>query len=120
LTYKEDYFIYLKSRDDTAFDNLIGKLIQIYHFDRQFGNLVELVFLHLPGYSIYHHNFYYGDYINQFKDDDYRLYMYLQILDVNLYIDDINRILHPSSPKFSLDLQKPRRRDRHPQIIYIT
>ena len=57
-----------------------------------------------------------GDDFNKFKDDDYKLY--LQILDVDFYIDDINRLLQASSPKFSLDLQKPERRDRYPQIIY--
>jgi len=42
LTYKEDAFIYLKSRDDTAVNELIDNLREIYHFVRQFASVFHL------------------------------------------------------------------------------
>jgi hypothetical protein len=42
----------------------------------------------------------------------------IQIDAVNFYINDTNRLLHVISPKFSEDLQKPRRRKPSTTISY--
>jgi hypothetical protein len=51
-TKREGDFIYLRSRDNSAVNKLISDLKNIYHFVKQFGNQVKLVFLQLPIYSI--------------------------------------------------------------------
>jgi hypothetical protein len=53
---------------------------------------------------------------NSFKEDDYILKQ--QIDAVKFYINDTNRLLHVISPKFSEDLQKPRRRKTSTTISY--
>jgi hypothetical protein len=48
--------------------------LDIYHFVKQFGNQVKLVFLQLPVYSIHEFNAYQGyQEANSFKEDDYIL-----------------------------------------------
>ena len=117
LTDKQGNFISLAAQDNTRVNQLTTNLREIYHFTRQFGDSVKLVFLHLPVYSIYHWNLahnYQGN-TEQFKNDDYKLN--LQVSDVNFFIEDTNRLLHANTPKFSLDLTKPRSRQSSP-IVY--
>ena len=117
LTKIEGDFIYLRSRDNSAVNKLIFDLKNIYHFVKQFGNQVKLVFLQLPVYSIHEFNAYQGyQEENSFKEDDYILKQ--QIDAVKFYINDTNRLLHVISPKFSEDLQKPRRRKTSTTISY--
>ena len=93
MTKREGDFIYLRSRDNSAVNKLISDLKNIYHFVKQFGNQVKLVFLQLPIYSIHEFNAYQGyQEENSFKEDS-----------VNFYINDTNRLLHVISPKFSED-----------------
>jgi hypothetical protein len=47
LTKREGDFIYLRSRDNSAVNKLISDLKNIYHFVKQFGNQVKVVFLQL-------------------------------------------------------------------------
>ena len=88
-------------------NKLISDLKNIYHFVKQFGNQVKLVFLQLPVYSIHEFNAYQG-YPEElsFKEDDYILKQ--QIDAVNFYINDTNRLLHVISPKCckSQDVEK--------------
>ena len=108
LTKREGDFIYLRSRDNSAVNKFISDLKNIYYFVKQFGNQVKLVFLQLPIYSIHEFIAYQGyQEENSFKEDA-----------VNFYINDTNRLLHVISPKFSEDLQKPRRRKTSTTISY--
>lgn len=117
LTKREGDFIYHRSRDNSAVNKLISDLKNIYHFVKQFGNQVKLVFSQLPVYSIHEFNAYQGyQEENSFEEDDYILKE--QIDAVNFYIHDTNRFLHAISPKFSEDLQKPRRRKTSTTISY--
>lgn len=117
LTSKNGNLIQLASHDNSAATGLISTLKEIYHFVRTFDQQqVKLVFLRLPVYSISEYNKYHGftGNFDTFKQDDRRLVE--QIEEVNFFIEDINRLLHAYSPKFSQDLQKTRscvKRGRH-------
>ena len=80
----------------------------MYHFVRQFGFVVYLVFIHIPVYSITHYNRY-KNHNNPdiFSEQDFLLRQQIDI--VNRYIDDTNRILHTFSPHLSHDLEKSKR-----------
>lgn len=103
---KEGKFLKLSSRDNSAVLNLISKFKEIYHCVRTFGNQVKLVFLRVPIYSISKFNEYIGYKSDSDERDDRTLAQ--QIDDVNMFIEDTNRLLHAYSPKFSQDLQKSR------------
>ena len=94
--------IEITSKDSSAAYSLIETLKQLYHFVRQFGSAVKLVFIHIPVYSITHYNKY-KNHNNPdiFSEQDFDI--------VNRYIDDTNRILHTFSLHLSQDLQKSKR-----------
>ena len=115
LTEKTGPVIELKTRDSSSVKAITDCYRDIYNFVSKLPT-VDLVFLEIPPYSIYHYN----DknqptpltrtQIRQFKRDDFTLNT--QIEQVNSFIRDTNRLLHKSSPRFSIDLQNCRK-DRH-------
>lgn len=111
LTVKQGSYIYLKSNTNSAVFALCQTLKDIYHYCREFGQAVKLVFLQFPVISIYRYNYFhnYGNGVWKFRQDD--IVLHSQIDNVNRYINDLNRVLHVDSPKFSEDLRKSRRRD---------
>lgn len=103
LTVKEGHFIQLKSRDNTAVNELIATYKEIYSYVSKFSH-VKLVFLELPHYSIYNWNFTYHHITpGIFKYDDFKLSG--QIDQVNTFIRETNLMLRGHSPKFSVDLE---------------
>lgn len=105
---KSEGYIELTSKDNSAAYQLIETLKELYHFVRQYGSSVKLVFLHIPLYSITRYNsFLEHPNPETFAEQDFMLGQQIDI--VNNYIDDTNRVLHSYSPKFSQDLQKAKR-----------
>ncbi|CAC5411035.1 unnamed protein product [Mytilus coruscus] len=110
-------FIRLKSNDSSAARELINLFRDLYSFVRGF-NSVNLVFLEIPPYSVYHwnkshqrrHHILTQSDLAGFKRDDFTLCG--QIETVNQFIRETNRILQKHSPRFALDLQNSRR-DRY-------
>lgn len=115
LTTKSGPIIELKNRDSSSVKQITDCYREIYDFVGRFPT-VELVFLEIPPYSIFHYN----DknqptpltrkQIRDLKRDDFSLNK--QIEQVNSFIRDTNRLLHKSSPRFSIDLQNSRK-DRY-------
>ena len=103
-----DGYIEITSKDNSAAYTLIETLKQVYHFVRQFGSSVKLVFIQVPIYSITHYNKYKNHQNpDTFTEQDFLLRQQIDI--VNQYIDDTNRILHSYSPHLSQDLLKSKR-----------
>ena len=95
-----DGYIEITSKDNSAAYTLIETLKQVYHFVRQFGSSVKLVFIQVPIYSITHYNKYKNHQNpDTFTEQDFLLRQQIDI--VNQYIDDTNRILHSYSPVLS-------------------
>jgi len=117
LTTKSGQIIDVTSHDSSAAYVLIENLRKIYHFVRDFGDGVKLVFLHIPIYSIYEHNKAKGRDWENYKAKDVILHKQIQI--VNNYIDDINRILNIQyTPNFSADLQKSKKKTPFSRVKY--
>ena len=112
LTEKTGPVISLKTLDSSTVRQITDCYRDIYNFVSRFPT-VELVFLEIPPYSIFHYNKrnqptpLTRTQIRQFKRDDFTLNR--QIDQVNSFIRDTNRMLHKSSPRFSIDLQNCRK-----------
>lgn len=109
LTRKTGKFIDVSSHDSSSAYKLIDKLKQIYTFVRDFKDSVQLTFLRIPIYSIYHWNLKHGRDWDNYKAKDVILNKNISI--VNNYIADLNRVLNVTvSPRFSEDLQKSKKK----------
>ena len=106
LTEKTGPVISLKTLDASTVRQITDCYRDIYNFVSRFPT-VELVFLEIPPYSIFHYNKrnqptpLTRTQIRQFKRDDFTLNR--QIDQVNSFIRDTNRMLHKSSSRFSID-----------------
>lgn len=107
LTEKSDKFIKLRTDDSTTVDSVCRGLKDIFDFTRQFPT-ITLVYLDIPYYSIYLWNLFHEHSDPEpFRQQDIALEN--QVSEVNNYIQQLNTILHKTSPNFSLDLEKSRK-----------
>ncbi|VDI34392.1 Hypothetical predicted protein [Mytilus galloprovincialis] len=111
LTKKErDGSISLKSSGNDSVNHIYSIYKEIYFFVRNFEK-VKLIYIEVPVYSIYWWNVFHNhSNPEQFREDD--LCLHTQIEQLNIYIRDINRILHVHSPSLSNDLVQTRKQGK--------
>ncbi|CAC5359877.1 SLCO3A [Mytilus coruscus] len=88
--------ISLKSSGNDSVNHIYSIYKEITFFVRNFEK-VKLIYIEIPVYSIYWWNVFHNhSNPEQFREDDHCLHT--QIEQLNIYIRDINRILHVHSP----------------------